>query len=252
MAEILIEIDWSYGFEYLSIDPEKLPDPGSTVYTNERWNESGREVEYCTEFRPVASDESEFVKFQLIYRLEANTDLKKDKIIWGTTDFSVEKHKKTNRSVTASYTSAKKRQQLEVEGIPSCRILEGGISEDVVRGGLANVILRGRQQALRRNLIRIHGGRCAISEEKTMAVLDVAHVIAVKDSGGHTHENAFLLRADLHRLFDAGILTISERGVVEIALENTQSKYEDLIGKPINPIVFKYIKKALKKRNAEN
>ena len=53
-------------------------------------------------------------------------------------------------------------------------------------------------------------GRCAVTGEHSLPALDAAHIIPYgTDAAGHTLENGLLLRADVHRLFDAGYVTVT-------------------------------------------
>lgn len=52
--------------------------------------------------------------------------------------------------------------------------------------------------------------RCAITNEKTLPVLDAAHIRPVTAGGLHQVENGILLRSDLHTLFDRGYLTVGK------------------------------------------
>jgi HNH endonuclease len=58
--------------------------------------------------------------------------------------------------------------------------------------------------------------RCAITQERTLPVLEAAHIHPYAVGGPHAVANGILLRSDLHRLFDLGYLTIDpdERRVV--------------------------------------
>ncbi len=51
--------------------------------------------------------------------------------------------------------------------------------------------------------------RCAISGEKTLPVLQAAHIKPYAEAGPHKIENGLLLRADMHILFDKGYLTVT-------------------------------------------
>lgn len=54
--------------------------------------------------------------------------------------------------------------------------------------------------------------RCAVTGEKALPALDAAHILPVKDGGQHRLNNGLLLRTDVHRLFDAGYVTITPDG----------------------------------------
>jgi HNH endonuclease len=51
--------------------------------------------------------------------------------------------------------------------------------------------------------------RCAVTGERTLPVLDAAHIKPYAASGPHELGNGLLLRKDLHALFDAGYLTVT-------------------------------------------
>lgn len=59
--------------------------------------------------------------------------------------------------------------------------------------------------------------RCAISGEKTLPVLEAAHIKPYSSSGPHKLSNGLLLRSDLHTLFDAGYMTVTPDKVVEVS-----------------------------------
>lgn len=67
---------------------------------------------------------------------------------------------------------------------------------------------RPEQQKFRRDVAARDGLRCSISGCTIAEVLDAAHVIGKSDGGVDAPENGFILRADLHRLFDSGLLEI--------------------------------------------
>ena len=52
--------------------------------------------------------------------------------------------------------------------------------------------------------------RCAISGEKTLPILDAAHIRSYASGGEHEVSNGLLLRTDIHKLFDRGYVTITE------------------------------------------
>lgn len=59
--------------------------------------------------------------------------------------------------------------------------------------------------------------RCAMTGEKTLPVLEAAHIQAYSESGPHATNNGLLLRADLHRLFDRHYITITPELRVEVS-----------------------------------
>lgn len=51
--------------------------------------------------------------------------------------------------------------------------------------------------------------RCAVTLEKALPVLDASHILPVKEGGQHDPSNGLLFRADIHRLFDSGYVTVT-------------------------------------------
>jgi putative restriction endonuclease len=49
---------------------------------------------------------------------------------------------------------------------------------------------------------------CAVSGEKTLPILDAAHIRAYADGGHHEGANGLLLRTDIHKLFDLGYVSL--------------------------------------------
>lgn len=59
--------------------------------------------------------------------------------------------------------------------------------------------------------------RCAVTGEKTLPVLEAAHIKPFAEKGPNVAKNGLLLRSDLHILFDKGYMTISDDLNVEIS-----------------------------------
>lgn len=51
--------------------------------------------------------------------------------------------------------------------------------------------------------------RCAVTGERALPVLDAAHIRPFALGGGHALDNGLLLRSDVHRLYDAGYVTVT-------------------------------------------
>ncbi|HYD47192.1 MAG TPA: HNH endonuclease [Terriglobales bacterium] len=59
--------------------------------------------------------------------------------------------------------------------------------------------------------------RCAITGERTLPTLEAAHIRDYAKLGPHDVRNGLLLRADFHKLFDAGLVTITPDLNVEVS-----------------------------------
>ena len=80
--------------------------------------------------------------------------------------------------------------------------------------------------------------RCAITGESTLPVLEAAHIRPFAKSGSNEVPNGMLLRADFHKLFDAGLVTVTPdlRMVVSPQLKEewfNGKTYYRLHGKPL-------------------
>ena len=95
------------------------------------------------------------------------------------------------------------------------------------------VAQRRGQPLFRAKLLDAYGGRCAITGCSAPEVLEAAHVLPYK--GQHTNrlDNGLLLRADLHTLFDCGLLWITPEHTVALAPSLLSTNYADLAGKPL-------------------
>lgn len=59
--------------------------------------------------------------------------------------------------------------------------------------------------------------RCAITGERTLPVLEAAHIRPYAEEGPHRVTNGLLLRSDLHILFDRGYVTVTPDYHVEVS-----------------------------------
>ncbi len=83
-----------------------------------------------------------------------------------------------------------------------------------------SVLNRPDQSALRKILIS-EVGQCLLTGCDLHACLDAAHIVPVKSGGRDSTSNTILLRSDMHRLFDAGLLCLkfSHEGLEIMAAE---------------------------------
>ena len=59
--------------------------------------------------------------------------------------------------------------------------------------------------------------RCAITGEKTLPVLEAAHIKPYSAEGPHSVNNGLLLKSDFHTLFDGGYITIDEDYRIDVS-----------------------------------
>jgi putative restriction endonuclease len=74
------------------------------------------------------------------------------------------------------------------------------------------------QGTFRSRVTDAYGRRCAVTGERTLPVLEAAHIRPYSQQGPNRVDNGLLLRSDLHRLFDRGLVTIEpERLTFEVS-----------------------------------
>ena len=96
--------------------------------------------------------------------------------------------------------------------------------------------LRRHQSAFRTNLLLAYGRRCAISAADEPCVLEAAHIDPHSKSGDNRTDNGLLLRADLHVLFDMGLLRVAPGSLrIELHASLRGSSYGELHGQRLRP-----------------
>lgn len=95
------------------------------------------------------------------------------------------------------------------------------------------------QGTFRIAVMEAYGRQCSVSGEHSLPALDAAHVRGYGEGGPHDVRNGVLLRADIHRLFDTGYVTVSSDLCLEVSprlkteFANGHSYYP-YHGKPLN------------------
>ncbi len=64
------------------------------------------------------------------------------------------------------------------------------------------------QGTFRALVTEAYARRCAVTGERTLPVLEAAHIRPYGEGGEHALGNGLLLRSDLHRLYDGGYVTV--------------------------------------------
>ncbi len=95
------------------------------------------------------------------------------------------------------------------------------------------------QKGFREALLAAYGGRCAVTGCAIRDVLEAAHITPYLGPEPNHVSNGLLLRADLHTLYDCGLVAIQPEALtVVIAPSLTTSSYRKLADRPLrSPIV---------------
>lgn len=82
------------------------------------------------------------------------------------------------------------------------------------------------QGAFRILVTDAYNRKCAITGERTLPVLESAHIKPFSNEGPHAVNNGILLRSDLHKLFDLGYITITSDFHIDVS-KRIKEKYEN-------------------------
>ena len=72
------------------------------------------------------------------------------------------------------------------------------------------------QATFRIAVLDAYGRACAVTRERSLPALEASHIRAYAQEGPHDIRNGLLLRADLHRLFDTGYVTVTPQLRLEV------------------------------------
>ena len=119
-----------------------------------------------------------------------------------------------------------------VARLRAARVAEPAISESARYGRETLVRPRLGQGAFRILVTDTYDRRCVVTSERTLPVLEAAHIRPYAQGGTHTVSNGLLFRSDLHTLFDRGYVTVTPDYRVEVSqrireeFENGRDYYE--------------------------
>lgn len=106
--------------------------------------------------------------------------------------------------------------------------------EDARERSLRSVVERRGQSKFRRKLIQSFHGRCAITGCEVLPILEAAHITPYLGPATNDVSNGLLLRADIHTLWDLGLIAIDpEKFTVWVSLTITDPTYRQLEGEPL-------------------
>jgi putative restriction endonuclease len=110
--------------------------------------------------------------------------------------------------------------------------------EDQRAKTIAQVIRRRGQSKFRKALLAAYQGKCAITGCNAIEALEAAHITPYLGDDTNHPQNGLLLRADIHSLFDLGLLSINpETSTVEMSESLKGSSYSSLQGSRIAPTI---------------
>ncbi len=142
------------------------------------------------------------------------------------------------RKVLAFFDSLKFSIHQQVAPASSRIVAPGGFAQRTVKSRLGQTQFRGR-------LVSRFGANCAFTGPCYLAALDAAHLYSYAQEGEHREGGGLLMRKDLHRLYDLGMIGVTPQQSIMLHsdLENTQ--YQPLQDKELKVNLGKHEKKYL-------
>ncbi|WP_081922525.1 HNH endonuclease [Janthinobacterium sp. RA13] len=129
---------------------------------------------------------------------------------------------------------------------PDHEIEEAGPPDELQQRAIK---IRRGQKKFRDSLLVAYSKSCAISGCKIVEILEAAHIKPHANKPNYSVTNGLLLRADLHTLFDLGLLAVDARLRVRLAPALLSSEYKNLEGKELRqPLSKMPNKEALEER----
>ncbi len=133
----------------------------------------------------------------------------------------------------------------------------GSVVLPEIPGGYRKLTALGRigQREFRRQLLMRFGPVCAFTGPQPEKSLHAAHLIPYAKSARHELEGGLLLRADLHALFDAGLITIDDE--LKVRIDSSLRSFTELARLDGSPLkiggaasLMPTLRKILKEREA--
>ena len=95
------------------------------------------------------------------------------------------------------------------KAVNEMELLEPESNDDGKMYALRSLALRLGQQRFREQLLAAYGGKCAFTGTREALSLQAAHIIPFNGKRTHHISNGLLLRADVHNLFDRGLICVN-------------------------------------------
>jgi putative restriction endonuclease len=160
------------------------------------------------------------------------TDPMVGNIILSDGEFFDEKDYFTAREAGISFAPTVVKQKY----FPDLTVLSSGRGELYGDGAFSLVgkapsdYVKGRRKArpgqahFRSEVLRAYGRRCAVTGEGVPELLEAGHIEPYIDGRSDHLQNGICLRADLHRLFDAGLIAIGDSGQLLVSFDAGQDE----------------------------
>lgn len=124
------------------------------------------------------------------------------------------------------FDSLKFSKYQQVDGASPRMVAHGGFAERKFKSRLGQTQFRG-------HLVSRFGANCVFTGPCYLAALDAAHLYSYAMEGKHHEGGGLLMRKDLHRLFDLGMIGIAPRQSIVLHRDLAHTQYQLLQGESL-------------------
>lgn len=248
MSTIPILVKWRDSQEVLKIDFEKMRQGEVLTETHETEIIEGKRKFWRYNTTSTATPHGKGVTLTVYYRRKDNTHLRGHGYRWGHSILELNSQMRRGRiEWFDDHEEYDERGRKYYGDVMEWKRLVGN-ADLLSKREIETVQRKARQQAKLKSQLMLLAPRCAITGETEEALLEAAHLIAVKNDGADVSENAILLRADLHRLFDAGLIGIGRGGAITLSKNLASEDYRTRLKEArLDDEAFARVRKALTK-----
>lgn len=237
-----IRISWYSSQEFIELDFAQLSQNTQITTTREWWIDEKQLVTYNV-VSECSQNSDGVVTLVIRYDHKLNPHLDRSRVYWGTSTIVINPDATSGKASWCDASVSAHNGDTEWEKIGD--LLTGQ------RRRVPTTKLMRQQQQFRLDLIALgfvnkQEPKCELTGETELLALEAAHIIAVKSGGNEVVQNGLLLRADIHRLYDAKAFTINSEGEVCITSDQLSKTYRKLLsGKVLSPEVLDRVQDAL-------
>ncbi len=209
-----IMINWDNSLEFIELDCDEPEGVKATIKTQELWEDGSH---YVYKINPMVEkvSENDYV-IRIEYERTMNPSLIDKNISWGVSTTYITK------GALSGVSEWKDKNDPSQNGKTKWIRVDGPLKGS--RRKITATRLQ-REQAKFRDLLLKLDKRCVLTGEATKAVLEAAHIIPVSEGGTDLIINGFILRSDLHKLYDAGLFRILPTGKIAITAQDISYEY---------------------------
>jgi hypothetical protein len=201
-----IVIYWDECQEFISFDCDNLESIELVEESDEMWD-SGEKFRYNIKPKIIERGSTQ-VTVEIKYEKQKNHHILSEEPAWGKSHIVLDTTSNSGEAIWFDDLNIKNNYKRRWVRLDSP--LRGKERRKITTTKLE------REQARFRSLILKLDNACVLSGEVVESVLEAAHIISVSDGGVDIPINGFILRSDIHKLYDDGAFHINSDGKVEI------------------------------------